>query len=98
MVGARLGRSGTNGVVTDALRRQNDRGRDCNGRAQNIERRKEAVMPQGVSPKRERQYEHIKESYQERGVSTDEAEERAARTVNKQRAESGETKSSRKKS
>jgi plasmid stabilization system protein ParE len=54
-------------------------------------------MPQGASPKRERQYEHIKESYKERGVSTDEAEERAARTVNKQRAESGETKSSRKK-
>jgi plasmid stabilization system protein ParE len=55
-------------------------------------------MPQGASPKRERQYEHIKESYKERGVSTDEAEERAARTVNKQRAESGETKGSRKKS
>ena len=55
-------------------------------------------MPAGSSPKRERQYEHIKESYEDRGVSVDEAEERAARTVNKQRAEAGETKSSRKKS
>jgi plasmid stabilization system protein ParE len=53
-------------------------------------------MPRGVSPKRERQYEHIKESYEDRGVSADEAEERAARTVNKQRAEHGETKSSKK--
>ena len=50
-------------------------------------------MPAGASPKRERQYEHIKESYEERGVSEGEAEERAARTVNKQRAEHGETKS-----
>jgi plasmid stabilization system protein ParE len=50
-------------------------------------------MPRGSSPKRERQYEHIKESYEERGVSEGEAEERAARTVNKQRAEHGETKS-----
>jgi plasmid stabilization system protein ParE len=53
-------------------------------------------MPAGSSPKRERQYEHIKDSYEDRGVSTDEAEERAARTVNKQRAEHGETKSSKK--
>ena len=53
-------------------------------------------MPQkSWSPKRERQYEHIKESYEDRGVSNDEAEERAARTVNKERAEKGETKSSR---
>jgi hypothetical protein len=50
-------------------------------------------MPRGVKEggKRDRQYEHIKESYQERGVSKDEAEERAARTVNKQRREAGET-------
>ena len=53
-------------------------------------------MPQdGWSDKRERQYEHIKESYKERGVGTDEAEERAARTVNKERAEHGETKAQR---
>ncbi len=48
------------------------------------------------SPKRERQYKHIKEAYQESGVSADEAEERAARTVNKERTESGEAKKSRK--
>ena len=48
------------------------------------------------SDKRERQYEHIKDSYEDRGVSKDEAEERAARTVNKGRAEHGETKASRK--
>ena len=53
-------------------------------------------MPKSWSDKRERQYEHIKESYREDGVSNDEAEERAARTVNKERAEHGETKSSKK--
>jgi plasmid stabilization system protein ParE len=42
-------------------------------------------MPMGVTDKQERQYEHIKESYEERGVSEDEAQERAARTVNKQK-------------
>ena len=52
-------------------------------------------MPQGSSPKRERQYEHIKESYKDRGRSTDKAEELAARTVNKQRAQAGETKARR---
>ena len=46
----------------------------------------------GVERQAERQYEHIKESYEERGVGEDEAEERAARTVNKERAEHGETK------
>jgi plasmid stabilization system protein ParE len=53
-------------------------------------------MPKSWSDKRERQYEHIKQNYKEDGVSNDEAEERAARTVNKERAEHGETKSSRK--
>jgi len=54
-------------------------------------------MPQKAwTDKRERQYEHIKDSYEDRGVSTDEAEERAARTVNKERAEAGETKEQRK--
>lgn len=53
-------------------------------------------MPAGASKKRERQYERIKESYQERGVSKDEAEERAARTVNKQRRQAGETKAKKK--
>jgi len=46
-------------------------------------------MPAGSSTKRERQYEHIKESYQDKGVSAGEAKERAARTVNKERRESG---------
>ena len=45
-------------------------------------------MPMGVTKKQERQYEHIKDSYVERGVSTDEAKERAARTVNKQKGKS----------
>ena len=51
-------------------------------------------MPRSWSDKRERQYEHIKESYEERGRSEDKAEEIAARTVNKERREAGETKSS----
>jgi plasmid stabilization system protein ParE len=46
--------------------------------------------------KRERQYEHIKDSYEQRGVGEDEAEERAARTVNKERREHGEAKAQRK--
>ncbi|MFF4833478.1 plasmid stabilization protein [Streptomyces sp. NPDC001315] len=49
-------------------------------------------MPRGSSPKRERQYEHIKESAQDRGESTERAKEIAARTVNKERARSGESK------
>ncbi|MGE5460176.1 MAG: plasmid stabilization protein [Solirubrobacterales bacterium] len=44
------------------------------------------------NPKRERQYEHIKESLEERGRSEDTAEEIAARTVNKERARAGESK------
>ncbi|MEX2420756.1 MAG: Rho termination factor N-terminal domain-containing protein [Actinomycetota bacterium] len=46
------------------------------------------------SAKRERQYEHIKEGLRERGRSEDTAEEIAARTVNKERARSGEAKES----
>lgn len=42
------------------------------------------------SDKRERQYEHIKDSAQERGEDEDTAEEIAARTVNKERARAGE--------
>lgn len=48
-------------------------------------------MPRGSSPKRERQYEHIKESAEQRGMSEDRAEEMAARTVNKERARAGES-------
>src|SRR5438045_6082803 len=50
-------------------------------------------MPQSAwSSKRERQYEHIKESEKKQGRSTGRAKEIAARTVNKERARSGETK------
>ncbi|MFF9044494.1 plasmid stabilization protein [Streptomyces parvulus] len=49
-------------------------------------------MPQGASKKRERQYEHIKEGAEKRGTSESRAKEIAARTVNKERARSGESK------
>ena len=49
-------------------------------------------MPRGSSPKRERQYEHIKDSVKARGADESTAEEIAARTVNKERARSGEAK------
>jgi len=48
-------------------------------------------MPRGLSAKRERQYEHIKDSVLERGAEVGEAEEIAARTVNKERARAGES-------
>ena len=48
-------------------------------------------MPQQAwSAKRERQYEHIKDGLRERGTGEQKAEEIAARTVNKERARSGE--------
>lgn len=54
------------------------------------------MPPRGVkSPKRKRQYEHIKQSYKKRGQSG-RAEEIAARTVNKERREAGQTKNSKK--
>src|ERR671933_861863 len=52
-------------------------------------------MPQRAwSNKRERQYEHIKDSAKEQGASTKRAKEIAARTVNKERARSGEARES----
>ncbi len=52
-------------------------------------------MPQEAwSNKRERQYEHIKESVKEQGASREKAKEIAARTVNKERARSGEARTS----
>jgi hypothetical protein len=52
-------------------------------------------MPQRAwSNKRERQYEHVKDSAKERGASTKRAKEIAARTVNKERARSGEARTS----
>ncbi|MGW5651292.1 plasmid stabilization protein [Streptomyces humi] len=55
-------------------------------------------MPAGSSSKRERQYEHVKKSAQDRGESAGRAKEIAARTVNKERARSGESKSASKSS
>lgn len=54
------------------------------------------MPPRGVrkGTKRARQYEHIKDSAKSRGASESRAEEMAARTVNRERARSGETKSS----
>jgi hypothetical protein len=51
------------------------------------------MPPSGVKKgtKRARQYEHVKDSQRERGVSEGRAEEIAARTVNKERARSGES-------
>ena len=51
-------------------------------------------MPRAWSAKRERQYDHIKEGLKDRGTSTKKAEEIAARTVNKTRAQAGEAKES----
>jgi hypothetical protein len=52
-------------------------------------------MPQQAwSAKRERQYEHIEESLEQRGTPKKKAKEIAARTVNKERARSGEAKKS----
>ena len=48
-------------------------------------------MPEAWSRKRERQYQHIKEGRLDKGVPEDEAEEIAARTVNKTRAQEGES-------
>jgi hypothetical protein len=51
-------------------------------------------MPKSWSAKRERQYEHVKESEKDEGRSEKDAERIAAATVNKTRAEKGETKKS----
>jgi hypothetical protein len=52
------------------------------------------MPPKAWNRKRERQYEHIKDGLRDRGRSEDVAEEIAARTVNKERARSGEAKES----
>ena len=53
--------------------------------------REERTMPQQAwSDKRERQYDKVKQSLQDQGRDEDTAEEVAARTVNKERARSGE--------
>jgi len=52
------------------------------------------MPPRAWTEKRERQYEHIKDSLEDRGASEEKAEEIAARTVNKERARAGEAKTS----
>ena len=52
-------------------------------------------MPRAWSRKDERQYQHVKDSEKQRGVLDDQAEEIAARTVNKHRREDGRTPNSR---
>ncbi|HSJ19631.1 MAG TPA: plasmid stabilization protein [Nocardioidaceae bacterium] len=49
------------------------------------------MSPEAWSAKRERQYDHIKEGLEERGRDENTAEEIAARTVNKERAQAGES-------
>ncbi|GAA3207721.1 plasmid stabilization protein [Actinocorallia longicatena] len=51
-------------------------------------------MPKAWSEKRERQYEHIKDSEKKQGASAERAKEIAARTVNKERARHGEAETS----
>ena len=52
-------------------------------------------MPQGASPKREHEYEKLKEEFHDEHRYKGREEEVAARIVNKQRAEHGETKAAR---
>ena len=52
-------------------------------------------MPKSWSDKDERKYEHIKKGYKEEGKSEDEAQEIAARTVNRARREEGRTENER---
>jgi len=52
------------------------------------------MPPKAWNAKRERQYEHIKDSLEDRGTSKGKAKEIPARTVNKERAQAGEAKTS----
>jgi hypothetical protein len=54
-------------------------------------------MPRGASPKREREYEELKDKFQKSGRYKGRAKEVAARIVNKQRAQYGETKGEKRK-
>ncbi|MFV0634176.1 plasmid stabilization protein [Demequina sp.] len=56
------------------------------------------MAPREWSAKRDRQYKHVRDSAKQRGMNKDEAEELAARTVNKERARHGESKSASKSS
>ena len=54
-------------------------------------------MPAGASPKREHEYEELKKKFEHSGRYKGRAEEVAARIVNKQRAQYGETKAEKRK-
>ena len=54
-------------------------------------------MPTGASPKREHEYKEIKDKFKKEGRYPGREEEVAARIVNKQRAEHGETKADKQK-
>jgi hypothetical protein len=54
-------------------------------------------MPQGASPKREREYKELKHKFQQEGRYRGREEEVAARIVNKQRRQFGETRGSQRK-
>jgi hypothetical protein len=56
------------------------------------EQRKECAMPKEWTDKQERKYQHIVDSEKDQGRSTERAKEIAARTVNKERAQKGQTK------
>jgi hypothetical protein len=53
---------------------------------------KESIMPTGASPKREHEYKEIEQKFEKEGRYPGREKEVAARIVNKQRAEKGETK------
>lgn len=55
-------------------------------------------MPKEWTAEQERQYEHVKDSAEDRGASPKRAKEVAARTVNKNRAQAGQTKTANRKS
>jgi hypothetical protein len=54
-------------------------------------------MPRGASPKREREYEDLKSRFKKEGRYKGRTDEVAARIVNKQRAQFGETTTEKKK-
>jgi hypothetical protein len=53
-------------------------------------------MPRGISPKREREYKKIEHKFEKEGRYKGREEEVAARIVNKQRRQAGETKAQKK--
>jgi hypothetical protein len=62
-----------------------------------MDKAKEIAMPTGASPKREREYKEIEQKFEKEHRYPGREKEVAARIVNKQRAEHGETKQSAKK-